>query len=161
MLIRDFYPLIRDLSQENQISLSSLLSSHEIRLATLSAEHQESVEEKVELKLQAHQKKWLQLQNIPGLVEKMRNKMREIQKTEDKDPNTFTLVVSCPACGNDSILFCQVDYDNEPIPTGVFVSGLLCKFCKFEVWNEDYEEMEYLGLNDLLYRSFEDEDGYS
>ncbi len=148
LLLRDFYPLVRDFSSELNIAKSRLLGSHEIRLASLSAGHQESIEEKVKLKLDAHARRWAQLQNVPGYAIKMKNKSEDAVRVAANKRDTFVQIVPCPACENEALLTAEVDFDcddGHASPIGAFVSGLKCLFCKLEVG--DYDEIDYLELN--------------
>lgn len=148
LLLRDFYPLVRDFSSELNLSISRLLGSHEIRLASLSASHQESIEDKVNVRLDAHARRWAQLQNVSGYATKMKNKSERIVRAAANKRDNFVQLVPCPACDNDAILTAEVDFDYDDghvCPIGAFVSSLKCLYCKLEV--EDYEEIDYLELN--------------
>ncbi|MBA3006222.1 MAG: hypothetical protein FP810_06480 [Desulfocapsa sp.] len=148
LILRDFYPLMRDFSTELNISISSLLGSHDIRLASLSANHQESIEEKVKVRLDAHARKWEQLQNIPGYAAKMKDKSKSVLLAGIKKRDTLVELVPCPACENDAILTAEVDfdYDDDHVwPVGFFVSSLKCLYCELEI--DDYDEIDHLGLN--------------
>lgn len=148
LLLRDFYPLMTDFSTELNISISKFLGSHSIRLASLSSIHQESIEEKVKVRLDAHAMKWEQLRNMPGYAEKMKNKNESVLRAGANRRDTLLDLVPCPACKNDAILSGEVDFDyddDHAWPVGVFVSSLKCLFCKLEV--EDYDEIDHLELN--------------
>jgi len=151
LLLRDFYPMVRDFSSELNLSMSRLLGSHEIRLASLSASHQESIEEMVKVRLDAHARRWAQLQNVPGYATKMKNKNESAVRAAANKRDTFVGLVPCPACENDAILTAEVDFDYDygnVWPTGAFVSSLKCLYCKLEV--EDYDEIDYLELNTYI-----------
>ena len=151
LLLRDFYPMVRDFSSELNLSMSRLLGSHEIRLASLSASHQESIEEKVKVRLDAHARRWAQLQNVPGYATKMKNKNDSALRAAANKRDVFVELVPCPACENEAILTAEVDFDYDDgnvWPTGAFVSGLKCFYCKLEI--EDYDEIDHLELHDYI-----------
>ena len=151
LLLRDFYPLIRDFSAELNLPMSRLIGSHEIRLASLSADHQESIEEKVKVRLDAHAKRWEQLQNVPGYTTKMKINSDSAVRAAANKRDTFVEVVPCPACENDAIITAEVDFDYDDghvWPIGAFVSSLRCLYCKLVV--EDYDEIDHLELNSYI-----------
>lgn len=155
LLLRDFYPLIRDYCGELGIPVSSLVRSHEVALASTSADYQESVQDRVQVKLEAHRTRWEQLQNVPGFVEKMR------KRTESLVQRASVEVAGCPACENDALLYWEREFDyidGESLAVGVFVSGLRCLFCKLEV--DDYQEIDFLNLDDVLLPSDEFEEPF-
>ena len=151
MLLRDFYPLIRDYSVELDMPLSHFMGPSEIKLATVSAEHQESVQDKLKIKIESHIRRWEQLKNVSGFIEKMKSKTVQAVQSSKRNRDSFYELTSCPACENDALLSVEIDYDyceGQVNPIGAFVSNLKCLFCKFVI--EDYDEIDHLGLNDLL-----------
>lgn len=146
LLLRDFYPLIKDFSDELNQNITRFLGSYKIRLSSISAKHQESIEDKVKMKLDSHKMRWEQLKTTSGFIEKMKAKTELIyQSSKNVD------VTDCPACDNTALLTVEVDYDyseGQVRPMGIFASQLKCLFCKLLVL--DYDEIDYLKLNDLL-----------
>lgn len=157
LLLRDFYKLIRDYCGELNLPASPFMGSFEIKLASISSEHQESIEEKVKIKLESHLKRWEQLKNVPGFIEKMGSRTKSVQESSYKSRDSFSEIAECPACHNDSLISIEIDFDyseGQVTPIGAFVSSLKCLFCKLVI--EDYDEMDYLNLNDLLIGDYED-----
>jgi hypothetical protein len=151
LLLRDFYPLIAGYSAELSVPIGRFIGSHEIRLASLSAKHQESVEDKVRMKLESHRIIWKQQCANPGYEEKMRAKTQLALKASKERSGSFVELVSRPACGNDALLSAEVDFDyceDQVHPVGVFVSGLRCLFCKLHI--EGYDEIDHMKLNELI-----------
>ena len=151
LLLRDFYPLVRDFCSERNLSITRLLGSHEIRLASLSADHQESIGEKIKVKLDAHTRRWEQLKNVPGYATKMKNKSESLVRAAANKRDSFVELVPCPACKNGAILTAEVDSDCSEgyvSLTGAFVSSLRCFYCKLDV--EDYDEIDYLELRSYI-----------
>lgn len=151
LLLRDFYPLIRDFSTELDLPINYFLGPREIKLASISSEHQESIEEKLNIKLDSHRKRWEQLKNVSGFAEKMKSKTGMAYQAFRERRDKFIEITECPACNNDALLTVEVDFDyseGQVQPMGVFVSKLNCLFCKLTI--EDYDEIDHLKLNDLL-----------
>jgi hypothetical protein len=157
LLLRDFYKLIRDYSNELNLKISYFLGPSEIKLASISSKYQESIEDKVKIKLESHKKRWEQLKEQPGYVDKMREKTESIYEASFKNRESFAEKLECPACHNLALITIEVDIDyseGQANPIGAFVSSLKCHFCKLVI--EDYDEMDYLNLNDVLVNDFEE-----
>jgi hypothetical protein len=149
LLLRDFYPLMRDYCSELGLQLKSFVDS-EIKLSTISSKHQESIEEKVKMKLESHKKRWEQMKSNPGFVAKRKQKTSSIQQGSISR-DSYTEIFECPACLNDALLTVDIDFDytdDEVYPIGAFVSKLRCLYCKLFI--EDYDEIDYLNLNEYL-----------
>lgn len=148
LLLKDFYPLLLEYSKELNIPQSKIFASNNIRLATISSNHQESIEDKVQIKIEGHKERWAVLSKQPKYIEKQR-------KTTENILNTYGTSVSltCPACENKAIVFLEADYDCDfhegtSWVTGIFVTSLNCRFCKLQI--DDYEEIDFLNLNEKL-----------
>lgn len=150
MLLRDFYPLILDYSNELSLPINNFLGPLATDLATISAEHQETIEDKVNMILDAHKKKWEERKTDTTLAEKAKKETKEAD-SKGNTRESFTVIYDCPACENDSLLFVDVDFDysdGEVYPIGTFVRYLNCFYCDLLI--EEYDEIDYLELNEVL-----------
>jgi len=157
LLLRDYYKLIRDYCGELDLPASSFMGSFEIKLGSMSSEHQESIEEKVAIRLESHSKRWEQLKKVDGFVDKMASRTKSRRESSYKSRDSYSEIAECPACHNDALINIEVDFDfsdGQVTPVGAFVSSLKCLFCKLVI--EDYDVMDYLDLNDVLTGDYED-----
>lgn len=150
LLQRDFYPLMRSYSSELNIPLSRFISSLEIRLSTISAKQQESLQSRVSMRLESHRMRWDVLNKMPGFVEKMKARTEILLQQNAYESTT------CPSCGNEALLTVKAGHDTvqgEEIPFGRLVTELKCLFCKLNI--SDYDEIDYLKLNERTSSEFE------
>ena len=152
MLLRDFFPLLKEYSAELKISLNNFVGKYEKKLVSISADHQESVEDKLKLKIDSHKNQWERVRKNTSFVEKMEVKKDHILQSADTNSDAYyALTTSCPACSNDALLLIELDYDDSSwsrTPVGAFISKLKCLFCHLII--EDYDEIDHLKLNELI-----------
>lgn len=151
LLLRDFFPLVSSYSKELGLPVNFFIGKNEFELASISSNYQEFIEDKINIKLEYHKKRWDQLKNVPGFLEKMKNKIDHALQSQSVNRDSYFEVAPCPACDNDSLLTVEIDFDyseGEVHPIGAFVSKLRCLFCKLKL--EDYDEIDYLDLNNVL-----------
>ena len=65
------------------------------------------------VKIDAHAKRWEQLQNIPGHTTKMKEKKERILRSAANKRDTFVEEVPCPACDNNAILTAEIAFDSD------------------------------------------------
>ncbi|MDD2270979.1 MAG: hypothetical protein PHP95_08650 [Desulfuromonadaceae bacterium] len=149
LILGNFYPMILDYCKELGIRPDKIFAANEIKMADVSAKNQDSPEGRIKLKIAAHLKRWEQLKNMSGYIEKKSRRTDYIKTIRNR--NLFFKITECPACKNDSLMKVEVDleeFDDRLLPVGAFVSGLNCQYCKFTV--DDYDEIDYLKLNEHL-----------
>ena len=149
LILADFYPMIQDYCREIGIRSDDIFGENEIKIAEVSAKNQESPDGRIRLRIEVHQKKWDQLKKVPGYISDKLRRTNTIKVI--KNSNMFFKPIESPVCKNDSLMKVEVDleeFDDRLLAVGAFVSSLKCQFCKFSV--EDYDEIDYLKLNDLL-----------
>lgn len=148
LLLRDFYPLISDYCKELKLPLNFFTGPVKSELVSITSEHQESIGEKIRIKLESHLQRWKEHKKESGFLEKMQEKTISIYETS-KTKDSLIELIECPACNNDSLLYFELDFDYpDTTPVGIFVSELRCLFCKLII--EDYEEIDYLKLDSIL-----------
>lgn len=151
MLVRDFYPLLKDYSVELEIPLDKFVGPRERKLVQISVKNQECVEDKLKLKIDSHKAQWERVKSNSNFVSKMKFKTFQIVKSSDRNRESYYEVTPCPACDNDALLLVTIDYDyseGHVTPSGAFVSKLKCLFCHIVI--EDYDEIDFLKLDALL-----------
>ena len=152
LLQRYLYPLTRDFAEELSVSPLDLGGSQLGRCADISSETQESIEEAVNMRLEAHRLQWEQRR----VTRPERNRI--VKATEEKSlkmrRGDFAEKIDCPACGNTALLHAGVDFDvddGHAYPVGVFIELLECLFCGLRV--ELPEELDVLGLTEFFSES--------
>lgn len=149
LVLADFYPLVLDYCKELDLGVDEILGGSAFKIADISARNQESPGARIKLKIVNHQRKWHELRNMSGYVSKMTDRTELMKGFRSK--TGFYKMTECPACKNPSLIRVEVDleeFDDRLMPVGAFVTNLKCEFCKFTV--EDYDEIDFLKLNDLL-----------
>jgi len=71
--------------------------------------------------------------------------------TKRKERKGFNILISCPVCENESLLYYEPDVEYEHginVFNGLYVTELECNFCGLNIF--DYDEVDYLRLNDQL-----------
>jgi hypothetical protein len=150
MLLRDFYPLIVDYCTELELHIDDFVGSLATDLAAVSVEHQETIEKKMNILLEAHKQRWEQRKADAALVVKAQKETKDAQ-SKGLSRDSFIETTDCPACGNNAILFMSVDFDyseGEVNPIGAFVQYLNCFYCDLLI--EEYDEIDYLELNEIF-----------
>jgi len=150
LLNRDYYPLIISYCEELQVRPELYLGQYHRQLATLAAEHQDSVEERLDIKLRFHKQQWESRSGSSDFVNRMRGRTEYVLNREMID-GRYRTETDCPACGNTAVLNLEVDYDicdGQAMPMGVFVNSIECMFCQLRI--NDYDEMDELKLNERL-----------
>jgi hypothetical protein len=159
ILLRDLYFVLKEYSKEIGIPLQTILGSSEIPLAKIAADNQTDLPQKINAKLDAHRKQWAQLQKQAGYIAKAERLTK--QRVEAKvtgDWGDWGQTIDCPACGQTAVVRIEPDVDiqdGEAVVMGVFVTNLICAYCKLEI--ADYNEIDYLGLNQSARASFSDD----
>ena len=164
LLLRDFFRIASSVAELTGINIHRLVAQQDNRLATLSAKHQDSVEEKLAITLANHKKKWDVLKKTKGYAEDKAAVTDEVLRTPNKFP------IECPACGQKAALYCKPETEPNPymgtdVITGYFITRVKCQFCKLDI--SEYDEIEFLnrkcqfqeGIRDLLQPGTEG-DGY-
>ncbi len=155
-VLRVFQPLISAYALELDLSLDECTANKNNALRRMSVEilQIENFEPLFQQLLADHQKQWDKRKGDAAFIERT---LRRTRSELVNDPNVDSMVEEfpCPACGNPSILFIDADWDVEgsrgtAFITGVYVSGLECRFCDLEL--NDYEQFDYLKLNEWLAR---------
>ena len=151
LLLRDFFSLMSDYSEELALPLNKLIGDVEKKIQKIAYDNQESIEDKVKLKLAIHLKQWEEREKDEELVKEMKRRTDFVFKLKGVRSDSYVEKVTCPACDNESLVTIKTDFDysdGSAVSTGVFVSGLKCYFCQLRIY--EYEEIDYLGLDDLL-----------
>ena len=71
--------------------------------------------------------------------------------TKRKERKDLNILISCPVCENISLLYYEPDVEYEhgiTVLNGLYVTELECNFCRLRIF--DYDEVDYLRLNDQL-----------
>lgn len=144
LLQRDFYLLVKSYSEELKIPLPFFIESLEIKLSTISAKQQESLVDRIAMKLESHRKRWDTLGKTPGFIEKTQVRTKSLLNNEG------LISTPCPACGNEAVLTVEVyePAEGEELALNRSVKGLRCLFCKLSI--NDYDEIDHLKLNERL-----------
>jgi hypothetical protein len=155
MLQRDFYPLMVQYSGELNIGCSRLLRNNDVNLAKVSEKYQESIEDKLAIKLDLHLRKWQSLSGNAGYAEEKDAVTAEILAHDYKFP------VECPACHNTAVLYTKPEFQYNPyekanIIVGLFIAKLQCRYCKLVI--KDYKEIDFLGLSECILGESTEED---
>lgn len=151
MLLRDFFPILKAYSSELNIPIRNFIGARERKLVTISAKHQENIEDKVKLKIDSHRSQWDRVKSNTSFVEKMKKRTSQIVHSSDRKRDSFYEMMPCPACENDALILINIDYeysDGSVTPSGAFVSKLKCLFCHIVI--DEYDEIGYLKLDSML-----------
>ncbi len=151
LLKKDFYSIATYVANEHGIHIRDLLSQQENRLSKLSAELQDSIDVRLKIILDNHKDKWEILKQTPGYVADKDKVFRDITLT----PGKFKC--SCPACGNDALIYTKQETEmnrfmGQEVVIGYFIKRLRCVYCKLDI--SDYDELSFLenkfGLQDCI-----------
>lgn len=147
-LLKEFRPLIREFNEELKFKKDTFFQALPWVLSTYSDEKEEPeipLENMMAEKLERHRLTWEQRKKDVSFVD---NKMDLTRKLEDDRKN---ILISCPACGNYSLLYFEPDYDysdGQSWLVGLFVTHLDCLFCDLNII--EYDELDYFDLNHRL-----------
>lgn len=154
LLLRLFQPVVDAFAAELKLDADKCYAKNRSELADLSAKFValENLKQRLESLFATHRAAWEKNMGNAKYVAKaeadtaaaFKSDPRSERHAEDHD---------CPACHNRAILWIEADWDVEGSSgpgyiTGVYVSGLECRYCGLSL--TDYEEFDYLRLNDRL-----------
>ena len=145
LLKRDFYPFLSELSKEHDLSAQgSFFNNLHSKLAKISGNLQDDIENKIKLKIESTQAKWKQMSGSHSY-----NKKRPKEETIELLKKDFTYPATCPSCNNYAVVFTVpiMEYDpyrQEPVQTGLETKRLECKFCNLKLL--EYKELDILNI---------------
>ncbi|MCH8823028.1 MAG: hypothetical protein IH984_05915 [Planctomycetes bacterium] len=154
LILRVFHPIVTSFAAEIGLDLDKCFATKSAQLYRISESlvKQANFQQSFTDLLKQHAKIWEQRSGDENLVATtMKGTQSELVNYPIAD--TFVEEYPCPACENPSILFIDKDWDvdrtnGEAFVTGIYVSGLECRFCDLEL--NDYEQFDYLELNEWL-----------
>ena len=152
LLMRDLYVLLNDYREELNVEPDEIFGSHQRKLVSISITHQDSVKDRLAIKLDFHRRQWEKFSaGNADFVSKMRKRSDYIKNKINDKYETYVEEIECPACKNEALVTIEVDFDyceGQAIATGVFVSDLQCLYCQLKI--DEYDEMDALDLNELI-----------
>ncbi len=157
MLKKDAVPLIREFSEEQNISLSDFFGSEETRLSELSQQltNREQFETEMNQLLANHKTIWEHRSANAELISQANDLTSSLLKHSGVD---FAYdEVPCPACGNLCVIRIEPDYDyadGESYLSGVYAEQLHCYYCGLNM--DTYEALDFVDVDGLLANVYED-----
>ena len=158
MLKKDAIPLIREFSEELQISLSDFFGSEETRLSELSQQltNREMFEAEMNQLLEKHKTQWEQRRTYAEFESQANDLTTSLLKHSGVD---FSYdVIPCPACDNLCVVRIEPDYDyadGESYISGVYAEQLHCYYCGLNM--DTYEALDFVGVDGLLAAAHEED----
>jgi len=152
MLQKDAISLVDAFAQELAIPMSEFYRPTELtRLSALSKEltDRDRFEKDMEELLAKHRKDWQAIS--PDAERVMRARETTSAAYAETGEDHMHEEVTSPACENTCIVRVEPDYDyadGESYLAGVYASRLHCYYCGLNI--EDYEALEYVGVDELL-----------
>jgi hypothetical protein len=151
MLRKDAIALIRDFSEEFDVSFLEFWGPESERLVALSQllTNREKFEKEMTKKLEAHKKLWEYRTTNTEFISQADEITSSLQK-QSGDNFSFE-GVTCPACGKTCVVRIEPDYDyadGESYITGVYAEKLNCYYCSLKL--ETYDELAYVDVDGLL-----------
>jgi hypothetical protein len=158
-LRRVFFPTVEKLAEELEFESDECYDSQEekgqLQAWSVRLAEDANVPARVQELLAAHRKIWDSRKDDPGMVEVARHYTKSTLENF-RPGGPYSHGAPCPACGQQAIILYKFagkhDYEEDSyVTTGMYAVGLCCRFC--DLYTEDYAEIDYLKLNDLLQSS--------
>lgn len=132
LLKRDCYTVIKSFTEEIDVKPSYFLGSNHIRLAKLSSDLQDNLEDKVSLILETHRATWKAAKVNSGYESSKQATTAKLIETQFKEG------VICPACEHTAVLYLRPIFDTRGLASSnVLVAYKIikvsCQFCKLEI----------------------------
>lgn len=160
ILLRDFYPFLKSISEELNIKQGHFFDGSHIKLSKISSTHQTDLENRLKLILDSHLGIWNTMKNRDsgqdgrsGYVIDKINVTNEVLNSPNKEST------KCPACSNEAVIYLKPIYEFNPfekkeILIGHEVKKLKCQFCKLEI--QDAATLDHLGIRDRKIKKLEE-----
>ncbi len=144
LLLRDYYPLMKDYSKELGIKTQVIFEGKHIQLARLSSKLQDTIGKQIDLRFEAIRSTYKMLSSNPGY---MADKDYLTKESYNKG-NKF--LVTCPCCNNSALIYAKPifeynQFEKAEIKIGYDIKKLKCFYCKLEI--EDYKELDFLKIS--------------
>jgi len=132
LLKRDCYTVLKSFTEEIDVKPSYFLGSNHIRLAKLSSDLQDNLEDKINLILETHRATWNAAKINPGYELSKQTTTTRLIGTQFKDG------VVCPACEHTAVLYLRPIFEmNELLNSKALIAykiiKISCQFCKLEI----------------------------
>lgn len=154
-LLKEFKLLIKEFNNELRYKKDTFFKALPWIISLYVEEKEEpekDLADEIIEKLEKHKSIWKSRETNTSFIE---NKSLSTNKLVQKGKS---IIITCPACDNDSVLFYEPDFDysdGQAWFTGLYVSELECLFCDLNI--RDYDEIDYLRFNDHLLNQFGNE----
>lgn len=151
MLKKDAIPLIREFSEELQISLSDFFGAEELRLSGLSQllTNREKFETEMNQMLTSHKAIWEHRSTNAEFTSRANDLTSTLLKHSGVD--FLYEEIPCPACSNLCVVRIEPDYDyadGESYLSGVYAAQLHCYYCGLNM--DTYEALDFIDVDGLL-----------
>lgn len=147
ILLRDFYLVILDFSEELKIPRDFFFGTTEEKLSLTALSHQTNLKDHLRLKINNHARSWTNIINNNTDTTPSKLITSEILESGHR------FSTSCPACLQEAVLYTKPEYTIDPQTVtkniqGEFVDRLKCEFCNLLI--HDQRELDELGLSQVI-----------
>jgi hypothetical protein len=149
LLIKEFRPLISQFTEELGFPEKTLYTPLPQMLCLYEdeplPEPEKEVSEVVKEKIERHLAEWNKRKNDEEFEKRQSVQTKAVSSVGAK------VLLACPACGNESILFYEPDFDysdGQAWLSGFYATKLECFFCGITI--SKYDEIDFLNLNQVF-----------
>lgn len=145
LLLRDFYPLLKSLSDSMNIGGDLYFFNNlNAKLAQISSSLETDIAKALKIRIDGILKDWNTKKKAPGQSE-----LKFKQKTLSLLSDDYTYPCKCPCCKNYAVVYTKPIYEFNPIEKKLMVVSvetqkLICGYCGFDT--NKYNELDYLKI---------------